>query len=162
MPVLQSRQGLGAASAAAPAALPNGVDPATAAHIQGVAAAAGLTSIGTSTPEPAGTDDATAAGANVVAAATCTGHLRRVACLMNSSIFRLVKCDDESSIVVAAEPGALEMEEAARKRSIARLQQLLDASGGIADPDKAGDTSAVRRLFSESVCSCRVFRAFIA
>ena len=68
---LQSRQGLGTASAA-PAGTPPGVDAATLAHIQGVAAAAGLTSIGTSAPTAtaaaaagAGNDAMTAAGGRV-------------------------------------------------------------------------------------------------
>ena len=37
-----------------------------------------------------------------------------------------------------ADPGVLEVEEAARTRGLARLAALLDAGSGIADPDKAG------------------------
>ena len=63
---LQSRQGLGTGNAAPAGAPPPGVDAATLAHIQGVAAAAGITSIGTSAPAAtaaaAGNDALTAAG----------------------------------------------------------------------------------------------------
>lgn len=43
-----------------------------------------------------------------------------------------------AAAAAAPDPGWLEAEEAARQRSLARLAPLLNADGGIADPDKAG------------------------
>ncbi len=43
-----------------------------------------------------------------------------------------------AAAAAAPDLGWLEAEEAARQRSLARLAPLLNADGGIADPDKAG------------------------
>ena len=55
--------------------------------------------------------------------------------------------------VPAADPAALEADEAARKRGMARLQQLLDTGGGVADPDKAG--GQLQEAMPHQDCCCR-------
>ena len=55
--------------------------------------------------------------------------------------------------MLAADPAALEADEAARKRGMARLQQLLDTGGGVADPDKAG--GQLQEAMPHQDCCCR-------